>query len=70
MATLAQASHAHTWRRSSYSSVQGNCVEVAGRLRYEVTVRDSKQHDSAVLRFANPEWACLLDSLGSYRLLN
>jgi len=70
MATLAQANHAHMWRRSSYSSVQGNCVEVAGRLRCEVTVRDSKQHGSAVLRFADPEWACLLNGLGAYRHLN
>ncbi|MFE2868355.1 MULTISPECIES: DUF397 domain-containing protein [unclassified Embleya] len=63
MATLLQETHAPTWRRSSYSSVQGNCVEVANRCPREVAVRDSKQRACAVLRFADREWTHLLVAL-------
>jgi endonuclease YncB( thermonuclease family) len=63
MATLLQQSHAPMWRRSSYSSVQGNCVEVAGCQRCDVVVRDSKQRAFAVLRFARRDWTDLLVAL-------
>lgn len=33
--------HIHTWRKSSYSDVEGNCVEVA-HADGGVAVRDSK----------------------------
>jgi Domain of unknown function (DUF397) len=32
-----------TWRKSSYSGGQGNCVEVCARQAGTVSVRDSKQ---------------------------
>jgi uncharacterized protein DUF397 len=63
MPTLLQQPHAPTWRRSSYSSVQGNCVEVAGCQRSDVVVRDSKQRAFAVLRFARRDWTDLLVAL-------
>jgi hypothetical protein len=66
MATLSREIHAPTWRRSSYSSVQGNCVEVAGRHPREVIVRDSKQRGFAVLTFAGREWTYLLVALAPY----
>ena len=44
------------WRKSSYSSAEGNCVEVAD-LRTAVGVRDSKNRDGAVLRFDHSAWA-------------
>jgi len=49
-----------TWRKSSYSSGTGNCVEVAvadGSVR----VRDSKrQGHGPVLEFSPAEWAAFL----------
>jgi Domain of unknown function (DUF397) len=44
------------WRKSSYSSAEGNCVEVAD-LRTTVGVRDSKNRDGGVLRFDRDAWA-------------
>ncbi|MFI6982298.1 DUF397 domain-containing protein [Embleya sp. NPDC050154] len=63
MATSLRETHAPTWRRSSYSSVQGNCVEVVNRHPCEVVVRDSKQRACAVLRFTDREWTHLLVAL-------
>jgi len=41
------------WRKSSYSTFDGNCVEVAP----EALVRDSRLgDDSAVLRFTPHAW--------------
>ncbi len=49
------------WRRSSYSSAAGNCVEVrnVGDL---VEVRHSKQPD-VVLVITRAEWRALLDAV-------
>jgi hypothetical protein len=48
------------WRKSSYSSDDGNCVEVADRAGGRA-VRDSKLGDaSPVLRFSAPQWSALL----------
>jgi hypothetical protein len=44
------------WRKSSYSSNQGNCVEVATGAPGEVAVRDSKDPDGPVLVFTTAEW--------------
>ncbi len=49
-----------SWRKSSYSASQSNCVE-AGRVRNDhVGVRDSKDPDGPVLRFTQEEWAAFL----------
>ncbi|WP_424637158.1 DUF397 domain-containing protein [Embleya sp. AB8] len=63
MATWSRDSHAPAWRRSSYSSVHGNCVEVVNRRPFEVVVRDSKQRACVVLRFTDREWTHLLVAL-------
>jgi hypothetical protein len=42
-----------TWVTSTYSA-SGNCVEVA--VRDDVLVRDTKDRDGAVLRFAPQVW--------------
>ncbi|MFI1585966.1 DUF397 domain-containing protein [Embleya sp. NPDC020630] len=68
MATWSQETYAPTWRRSSYSSVQGNCVEVVNRRPSEVAVRDSKQRACAVLRFTDREWTHLLVALVAHRI--
>lgn len=44
------------WRKSTYSSQDGNCVEVATSLPDVVAMRDSKHRDGPVLAFARDEW--------------
>lgn len=44
------------WRNSSSSMVNGNCVEVAELPARAVGVRDSKNPQGNVLRFAPREW--------------
>jgi len=50
------------WVKSSYSSNDGNCVEVAF-LGDGVAVRDSKDPDGPVLRFTRAEWAAFTDGV-------
>lgn len=47
---------AATWRKSSRSGNQGNCVEVADNLLDVVAVRDSKDPDGPVLVFTPMSW--------------
>jgi hypothetical protein len=44
------------WRKSSYSTDQGNCVEVARNLPRVVAVRDSKDPDGPKLVLSPPDW--------------
>lgn len=43
------------WRKSSFSNISGECVEVA-RLGQTVLLRDSRQPEGAVLTFSLDEW--------------
>ena len=45
------------WRKSSYSSQSGNCVEVARNLPGLVAVRDSKKPDGAKLVISLETWS-------------
>jgi hypothetical protein len=45
-----------TWRKSSYSTAQGNCVEVCTD-EATVAVRDSKNVAGPELEFTGPAWA-------------
>jgi len=48
------------WRKSSYSSQDGNCVEVARDLPGLVAVRDSKAPDGAKLMVPREAWRAFL----------
>jgi len=49
-----------TWKKSTYSGSQGNCVEVANMPGGGRAVRDSKNADGAVLRFDARQWQAFL----------
>jgi hypothetical protein len=44
------------WHKSSHSSQDGNCVEVASNLPGAVAVRDSKRPDGPKLLFSTDAW--------------
>lgn len=60
MRTSIHCSTAHlgslAWRKSSYSSPQGECVEFAALPDGHVAVRDSKQQAGPALVFTRPAW--------------
>ncbi|HEV7980064.1 DUF397 domain-containing protein [Amycolatopsis sp.] len=51
------------WRKSSYSTNNGDCVEVANTVP-QVRVRDTKDRASGALTFAAPGWRAFLTALG------
>ena len=51
-----------TWRTSSYSGTNGNCVEV-GSTAGTVLVRDTKDHDGVALGIPGQAWARFIASL-------
>lgn len=52
-----------TWRTSSYSGGQGNCVEIADSLP-TIPVRDSKRPAGPVLNFNRAAWQAFVTHLG------
>jgi hypothetical protein len=53
------------WRKSSYSSQDGNCVEVATNLPGAVAIRDSKDPGSPVLLIPAAGWRAFLRDLAA-----
>jgi Domain of unknown function (DUF397) len=51
------------WRKSSYSSQSGNCVEVARTLPGLVAIRDSQAPDEAKLVVSQETWRVFLKGL-------
>lgn len=64
----AQASLLRTaaWRKSSYSTPSGNCVEAAG-LADGVALRDSRFPDGPALVFTSAEWDAFLGGVRAGR---
>jgi hypothetical protein len=50
-----------TWRKSSFSGSQANCVEIAASDR--VLVRDTKNNSGAMLRFTPASWRKFADEV-------
>jgi hypothetical protein len=53
----------HRWKKSSLSTSNGNCVEVAHPSSGLVGVRDSKDRSGPVLQFTPDEWTAFLDGV-------
>jgi hypothetical protein len=51
---------AETWRKSSRSLTNGNCVEIARLAGELIGVRDSNHRRGPVLRFGSAQWAVFL----------
>ena len=49
-----------TWKKSTRSAVNGNCVEVATLDGGHVGVRDSKNQSGPVLVFTPDEWSAFV----------
>ncbi|WP_436786578.1 DUF397 domain-containing protein [Yinghuangia sp. YIM S10712] len=62
-ARLDHVTHA-SWRVSSHSGGQGECVEVAVNAAHVVPVRDSKRPTGPILGFTHDAWGSFLDQLG------
>ncbi|SBT42283.1 DUF397 domain-containing protein [Micromonospora narathiwatensis] len=57
-----------TWRKSSRSGAQGNCVEVADNLAEVVGVRDSKDPGGPALAFGPTAWIGFVSAVKDDRL--
>jgi hypothetical protein len=51
------------WSKSSYSSANGACVEVAKNLPGIVAIRDSKDPDGPKLLISSAEWRSLISGI-------
>jgi Domain of unknown function (DUF397) len=54
------AGQALTWKKSSFSFANGDCVEVASLPDGGVAVRDSKDTAGPVLQFTASEWTAFV----------
>jgi hypothetical protein len=52
-----------SWFTSSFSSANGQCVECARLPESGMAVRDTKDHESPVLRFSAAQWQAFAASL-------
>ncbi|WP_406113655.1 DUF397 domain-containing protein [Kitasatospora purpeofusca] len=52
-----------TWRKSSYSAQEGQCLEVADGISGRIPVRDSKNADGPALIFPAEAWRSFLSAV-------
>ncbi|WP_406098088.1 DUF397 domain-containing protein [Kitasatospora purpeofusca] len=52
-----------SWRKSTYSNGQGDCIEVADGSADIVPVRDSKDPDGPTLAFTTTAWTSFLTAI-------
>ena len=52
-----------TWRTSSHSGANGDCVEVASPAPGVIAVRDSKDHGGSRLAFSSGPWTAFTAAL-------
>ncbi|WP_058046731.1 DUF397 domain-containing protein [Streptomyces roseifaciens] len=52
-----------TWRKSSYSLANGDCVEVASPLPQSIAVRDSKDPQGPILGFEPAAWSSFVTTV-------
>ncbi|MGW3957750.1 DUF397 domain-containing protein [Streptomyces sp. NPDC004752] len=52
-----------TWRVSTYSGGQGNCVEVADNHPHLIPVRDTKRPTGPVIGFGREAWQAFVAQL-------
>jgi Domain of unknown function (DUF397) len=53
------------WRKSSYSYVNTDCIEVSGNAVGTIKVRDSKNPRGHVLAFGSTEWGAFIRDVRS-----
>ncbi|MFF2077186.1 DUF397 domain-containing protein [Kitasatospora sp. NPDC058162] len=58
------------WRKSSFSTDQGNCIEVADGVVGIVPVRDSKDPHGPALAFPADAWTAFVASIKAGELPN
>ena len=56
-----------SWRKSSYSAANGDCVEIGWPESTEVAVRDSKLVASPILAFSSARWQAFLGQVSRDR---
>jgi hypothetical protein len=56
-----------SWKKSSYSAANGNCVEVARLVAGYIGVRDSKNAAPAALGFTQASWRTFVSDVKSDR---
>ncbi|MEC4015156.1 DUF397 domain-containing protein [Streptomyces sp. H27-D2] len=52
-----------SWRKSSYSGANGDCVEIAGLPNGGRAVRDSKNPDDGFFSFPAGEWQAFIQAV-------
>ena len=57
-----------SWRKSSYSLANGDCVEVASPLPQAIAVRDSKDPHGPSLSFGPEAWNAFVGGVNGGRL--
>jgi hypothetical protein len=63
MDSLRTAGPKAIWRKSTHSTHDGQCVEVALNLPGVVVVRDSKNRGGPTLIVEGPQWIAFIDSV-------